>query len=581
MFTRLSRRRGDEGFTLIEVIMSLLMLGLIMTALLPALLATLKTGAAARKQLQAKGLTQERIEQMRDLRFHVDRQNGPFLDLLDIYYTNATSPAVTTTINVGGAAMSGAYVPSAAAANGAPAGPYYKVTIPTLTGSPGYSETVYAQFLGPDGNAIPAARFQNLYDSQTAGRDAAPTNLVGITVITSWTDAGKTKTLRTYTRIADGRPGDSIIQTQARAVGVDITSTGADGATLELEGGLSSVDGAQSSGSSVSGYATGALATRTGYDPVSGVFASFNLPTQTLSTGGFPSPQNGAACSWYAFGGTGTTNAGGDVSQGLPKSPASVDSTTPPTTMSGYIRANGGGSCGQLSYDNLAGGGLQRVSGDVIGTLMGAAPFVKALDVTSGSGPSISGETYASSNTLVSSPQKSIAGARASVLQPLVLFPNYPSSGGRGLVSVRLLYGQVDCVSATTAGSLGTATGKYQVELGWWGKGPTDAAATWHTTTYTYDSSVSATAVTVSGPAWNPSATDIGSGLKLSQVVTSPGSSGVTGVLSTGATTGLRGFADGILSLTTASTLSNEAGTDYSAIKLQIGQLTCVADDQR
>ena len=581
MFTRVSRRLNEDGFTLIEVLLSLVMLALVMTALLPALLASLKSGASARKQLQAKGLTQERIEQMRDLRFHVDRQNGPFLDLLDIYYTNATSPAVTTTVSLGGTSLVGQYVSSAAASGGAPAGPYYRVNISSLAGAPGYSETVYTQFLAPDGSAIPTSRFENLYDSQVAGKDAAPTNLVGITVITSWTDAGKAKSLRTYTRLTESRPGAPIIQTQARAIGVDLTSTAADGSTLELQGGLSSVDGAQSSGSSISGYATGGLATRTGYTPVSGLAASFNLPTQALSSAGSASPQSGASCSWYAFGGTATTNAGGDVSQGLPKAPANVDSASPPNTFSGYIKANGGGACGQLSYDNLVGGGVVRPSGDAIGTVMGAAPFVKAVDVTSGNGASISGETYASSNTLVSSPQKSISGAKAAVLQPLVVFPNYPDSGGQGLVSVKLVYAQVDCTSATTTGALGTATGKYQVQLGWWGRAPGDSSAVWHTTTYTYDSSVSATAVTVTGPAWNPTQTDIGHGLKMSDVITGPGATGVTSVLSTGASTGLRGFAGGVLTLSTASTLSNEAGAGYSSIKLQVGQLTCVADDQR
>jgi type II secretory pathway pseudopilin PulG len=569
----------EDGFTLVETVISLVLLGLVMTALLPALLATLKSGASARKQLQGKGLTQERLEQMRDLRFHVDRQNGPFLDLLDIYYTNATTGAAATTVNLGGTALVGQYVSSAAAANGAPAGPFYRVNISSLAGAPGYTEAIYTQFLAPDGSAIPAARFENVYDSQVAGRDASPTNLVGITVITSWTDAGRAKSLRTYTRLTESRAGLPLIQTQARAVGVDITSTAADGSTLELQGGLSSVDGAQSNGSSVAGYATGALATRTGYPAVSGLASSFNLPTQALASTGSSSAQSGPACSWYAFGGTQTNNAGGDVSQGLPKSPANVDSTTPPSTMSGYIRANGGGACGQLTYDNLVGGGVPRPSGDPLATVMGAAPYIQAVDV-SGSGPSISGETYASSSLLTASPQKSISGAKAAVLQPLTVFPNFPGSSGRGLVSVKLNYAQIDCLSATTSGALGAASGKYQVELGWWGQAPGDAAALWHTSTYTYDSSVSST-VTVSGPAWNPTQTSIGNGLKMSDVIASPGATGITSTFATGNSTGVRGFADGILTLTTASTLSNEAGVGYSAIKLQLGLLTCVADDQR
>ena len=34
---------------------------------------------------------------MRDLQFHVERQNGPYVDLLDQYYTNRSTAAVTRT----------------------------------------------------------------------------------------------------------------------------------------------------------------------------------------------------------------------------------------------------------------------------------------------------------------------------------------------------------------------------------------------------------------------------------------------------------------------------------------------------
>ena len=573
-------RRPDGGFTLVEVLISMVLLMLVMAAVLPALLATMKSGTSARKQLQGKNLSQERIEQMRDLRFHVDRQNGPFLDLLDIYYTNATSASPQTTLTVGAETLVGRYVASAAAAGGAPAGPYYKVSIANISGHAGFSETVYAQFLSPSGAVIPASRFQDSYDSQTAGRDAPPASLMGVTVITTWTDAGVSKSLRTYTRMTDGKASLPTIQTQARAVAVDISSTAADGSTLELQAGLSSVDGAQSNGSSVAGYAAGAVASRTGASTVTGLTSRFDLPGTGATSSGSSSPQSGSGCSWYGFGQTATANVGGDVSAGLPKSPTNVDSTTPPSTMSGFIRSNGGGSCGQLSYDNLAGGGASRIAWDAIGAAMGPAPFVGAADVTSGNSPSIVGETYVSSNALTASPQKSIAGAKASALQPIVLFPGYAASSGRGLVSVRLVSAKVDCTSATTAGALGTTSGSYQLELGWWGKGPGDTTAVWHTATYSYNSATAST-VSVTGATWNPTQTDIGSGLKLSDVVTGPGPTGPTAVLDTGATTGLRGFTGGIMTLTTASTLTNEVATGYSALRVRIGQLTCVADDQR
>ena len=587
MFTsdRSRRRTDDAGFTLVEVLVALGLLAVVMTASLPAFLAMLRSSVATKLQTQGKNLAQERLEQMKDLRFHVDRQNGPFLDLLDLYYTNATAAGPLTTLNVGLTSLSGQYVSTAAASGGEPPAPFYRVQATSISGYQGFSQTVDTQFIAPDGSAVPKTRFEGTYDSQTAGVDAPPAGAVAITIITKWNEGTTARSLRTYTRITDGRPAAPLIQTQARAVAVDITSTGADGATLELQGGLSSADGAQSSGSSVSGFATGALATRTGFAAVSGLANQFALPTQVLTVTNTGSPvSSGPGCSWYSWGSNGVSNGGGDVSTGLPKSPANVDAAASPNVMSGFISSSGGGSCGQLSYDNLAGSGIPRVVSNVdpLGFEMGAAPYVKALDVTGGSVPAISGSTYVSSNDLTATPQKSISGASAKSLQPVTLFPNNAESLGQGLVSMRLLSASVDCTSATTSGSLGTAVGKYSFQLGWWGRGSLDPLPRWHTATWNYDSSINAAPVlTANSDVWDPVNTSLSNGKKLSELIVAPASPGIPASLTTGVTTGLRGFSDGIFSVTTASTLTNETAPNYSQIKVQIGQLTCVADDQR
>jgi len=515
----------------------------------------------------------ERIEQMRDLRFHVDRQNGPFLDLLDIYYTNASAAGTTTVVTTGGGPLTGKNVTSGATA-GEPTVPFYRVTTGPIPGATSFSQVIDSQFLAPDGTVVtPAAA----YDSQTVGADLAPSLMVGVTVITSWTYGGKVKTFRTYTRMTDGRPQLPAIQSQSRAVAVDITSTAADGTTLELQGGLARLDGAQSSGSSVAGYISGAVATRTGVSPVTGQTVQFALPSQAATTSGTSSPVNPGSCAWYAFGKTSTTNTspGGDVSAGLPDAPANAAAGSPPNVVTGSILANSGGGCGALSYDNLAGGGIGRPGADATGFEMGAAPYVRAPDI-SGSGSSISASGYVTSNDITSTPQRTRAGAAATMdpASKVVLFPNNPESGGQGLVSARLTSASVDCVSD------GTVTGKYSLQLGWWGKGTADAVARWHTATWSYNSATGATPVLAGGSdTWDPANTFLGNGTRLSQLVTSSGTA--PAVVTTGATTGLRGYASGIFTLTTAPTLTNEAGTGFSAINVQLGQLTCVADDQR
>ena len=73
---------------------------------------------------------------------------------------------------------------------------------------------------------------------------------------------------------------------------------------------------------------------------------------------------------------------------------------------------NSGSSCGQLSYDNLR---RRHDTTRPAGYEMGAAPFVQVPDVASGSGPSIAGSGYVTSNPLPTSPQQTRAGASATM----------------------------------------------------------------------------------------------------------------------------------------------------------------------
>ena len=555
---------------------------LVMTAALPAFIAMLRSSATVKLDTKAKNLSQERLEQMKDLRYHIDRQNGPFLDLLDIYYTNANSAGTTTSTSVAGTTLTGKFVNSGAAANGEPAAPFYRITTGAIAGASGYSQIIDSQFLAPDGSVIGSSGFVDRYDSQTVGSDQAPSLMLGVTIITSWADGTKAKSFRTLTRISDGRPQLPVIQTQGRAVAVDVTSSAADGSTVELQGGVASADGSQSSGSTVAGYATGALATQTGATTISGLLSQFNLPTQAVTSSGAAGPQSGAGCGWYGFGHTALNDITGDISTGLPKAPADVDPLVPANVLSGSITDNSGGSCGLLSYDNLANGGVALGSANPTGFEMGAAPFVKVFDTGSGSLPAIQGAAYVNSNALVSVPQKSTSGAAAFSKRQVILFPNNPEAGtNKGLVAVTLTQASVDCASGTSTTD-GTVVGKYSLKLEWWGKGPADSVLTWHTATWSYDSGAAAAPVLASGSdTWDPVNTSLGNGLKLSQLVVASLTGGAPAVVNSGATSGLRGFTNGILTLTTGSTQSNEAGAGYSAIKVQLGQLTCVSDDQR
>lgn len=569
------RRHREDGFTLVEVMVALGLLTVLLVASLPVLVGVLRTGVATMLETQGKNLAQERLEQIHDLRFHVDRQNGPFLDLLDLYYTHATAGRASTTLLVAGTALTGEYVATGGGLDGEPPAPYYRTSTGPLPGSPAFSQRVLTQFLAADGTSLPRSRFEGGYDSQVVGRDRPPGLLVAVTVITQWTADGTARTLSAYTRLTDGRPQEPLIQTQARGVAVEISSTGADGATLQLQGGVVSVDGAQSSGSSVSGYAAGARARRSGAADVTGSAGQFALPAQGPLVSGLAVPQSGPGCSWYGMGATSVADVTGDVSLGLPRAPADVDSGgLEPEVLSASVLRTGGGGCGQLSYDNTAGGGLPRTD------LPSGPPFVQVADGAA-SGPGVRAAGYVTATALSAPVQQTSSGARASTADPVVLFPGYlPPQGQepeRGLVSVQLTAARLDCASGT-GGTPGTVTGSYTLTLRWWGAASPLAAPTRQSATWQYDSSTASDPVLQPGSAvWDPASTYV-AGRPLAELVSgdlAPG--GVT----EGATNGLRGFAEGVLTLTTAPTLSNEHAAGFSAVTVVLGRLTCVADDQR
>ena len=578
-------RKGDEsGFSLIEIVIAMTLLAVLLVAALPMFLSMVRGTVVTRLQTQAKNLSQERLEQLRELRYHVDRQNGPFLDLLDIYYTNANASAPTTSVPVGSDTLVGKYVPTGGGVNGEPTAPYYRVETSSLAGTAGFTQVIAAQFLEADGKTVvPASRFQGTastgYDSQVAGRDTPPTLMLGVTVITRWMQDGAQRTFRTYTTITETRPERPVLQSQARATAVDISSTAADGTTLQLQGGVAALDGAQSSGSSVSGYVVGALARRTGQPVQEGRNARFQLPDQPVATLGDGSAVTPTGCSWFGFGGTHVDNVTGTVATGLPKSPVNVDSTTPRSTVTGRIVDNAGNLCGALSFTTAVGGGTLRA--DAVGAAMGPSPLAFMPDL-SGSATSVRADAYVTATEITATPQRTFAGARMHMDRAVRLFPNSPENpkstvADYGLVTARVFNASLDCTSGTST-SAGTAQATYTAVLRWWGRKSSELTPRWHQASWNYNSASGPAPVLVSGSeAWNPAAFFLSTGQPLSDLVSVELPKPVT---ESGAT-GLRGFSNGILSLASAGTLQAESQPGSSAVQIKLGQLTCAADDQR
>ena len=83
---RRRRETGDGGFTLLEVMVAIILLGIVAAGVVPLLVGTLKAANAAKLNTQAKNLAQAQVERMRNLPYHVAQSAGPYIDLLDIYF---------------------------------------------------------------------------------------------------------------------------------------------------------------------------------------------------------------------------------------------------------------------------------------------------------------------------------------------------------------------------------------------------------------------------------------------------------------------------------------------------------------
>jgi len=69
---------SDEGFTLIEMVVALILFALVAQALAGALINGARNQLYAQRNTGAKNFAQQRIDAMRSLPYHVDRQNGSY-----------------------------------------------------------------------------------------------------------------------------------------------------------------------------------------------------------------------------------------------------------------------------------------------------------------------------------------------------------------------------------------------------------------------------------------------------------------------------------------------------------------------
>jgi type II secretory pathway pseudopilin PulG len=241
-----ARRWRDSGFSTLEIIVAITLLGILLTAVGPQFISSNRATNRAKLISQAKGVVQGQLDTMRALPFRVAPAAGDYLDVLDRYYRNLTPPAsspvcgTSVALNEPLASWSG-YVSAASTARCSyePAGAFYRYVLPV--GSPGlppnFAVVVDTQFVSattPSTVLVPAGT----YDTQIAGRDRAPVQQIGVTATALFRDHGVWKPVTVYTQIASHAPAEPQIKLAAGATAIDIGSAAAGGLeTLSMTGG--------------------------------------------------------------------------------------------------------------------------------------------------------------------------------------------------------------------------------------------------------------------------------------------------------------------------------------------------------
>jgi type II secretory pathway pseudopilin PulG len=198
------RKRGEDGFTLVETVASIAVFTILTVGVIPLLASSLKGNDLARTLTRGKNLAQEYMERVRGLPYF---DAAPRRDVLDLYFPNlltgynATTKTFTTTCT---------QTTSTPAASGAlacpPKNPDGTTRIPA-----GHTVTYTAQFVRPVLNSNPETYgvitpFAG-YDSASAATAVPPANLLRITVTVAWTQGGTARQFQLVSLLGDRKLG--------------------------------------------------------------------------------------------------------------------------------------------------------------------------------------------------------------------------------------------------------------------------------------------------------------------------------------------------------------------------------------
>ena len=321
--------RADEGFTVVEILVALGIFMVVVVALLPQIVVGVRATGTARMVTQAKGVAQGQLERMRNLPFHIARDAGNFVDVLDYFYRDRVAPPVAASCQSGGtyAAPSTSWTGYVSSSNAArcsyePAsGAFYRsVSVtPAATGTTSFTVVTDTQFLSgatPPAPVSPASG----YDTQLTGKDNPASSQVGVTVTVLYTQRGTRRPISTFTQISARLPSPTRLRSSVDVTALDVGSVTTDHEPLTLAGGVvhlsSSVTYASNAAASLSAVSAG-LATgeqRTGAK----VTAVAPPSTTAAATSSAPGELTTGGCDYACWGASTTPGLSLSAQNGLP-----------------------------------------------------------------------------------------------------------------------------------------------------------------------------------------------------------------------------------------------------------------------
>jgi prepilin-type N-terminal cleavage/methylation domain-containing protein len=553
------RPRPDRegGFTLIEVLAAMTVFALVATAAVGMFITAMKASLVSKLDTGAKSLTQERIEVMRNLAYHIAYQpaatfNPP--DFLDQYYANLTPAGTITPTTVPPGYVAASATGSSYRLPEEPAtGAFYRFALNPVPGFPRYRQYVATQFLDPAGAAVtPPASYNSMLQSPA---DDAPSALVGITVVTKWFAGTLSKTYAVQSQMTDGQPGPSQLNGQARMTAFHIQTGVGSETQLVVEAGALSIDGSTSTGSRSAVSALGGSAALSPGSRLEGAFASVNVPPSVTPgpsvTGSSQTMTSGSELAYFA--GTTVSNVYASLSNGLP---LGASAASPVTSILDDV----GGSSWALRVRNNAApdSGLQI-------DMSKPQVYIKG-----GSGESAKSTGYLLTTPGTSHKVQSVLTAQT---RSLHILPT--SFAPEGVVQVQLQSASIDCTSTGTSPAV---TGTYQAVVQYVTYDP--FTATYGTTSLTVGPGMGTLTDSMLDTVQVGVDSTTGAALHLRDYISSW--SNIANVPALGVQiTGGKGVQMSTAGLVSLETVETRSGDESSTIAVQVGAASCVAEDNR